>query len=80
MKHELSPDELIEEEFLKHASTTQICAWLLENADRGVAERNDQFDNLRAKYEPIWSQRKNRLLKLAVREPTLEVHIGEHIA
>jgi len=66
MKHKLSPDELIEEEFLKHASTTQICAWLLENADRGVAERNDQFDNLRAKYEPIWSQRKNRLLKLAV--------------
>lgn len=66
MKHELSPDELIEEEFLKHASTTQICAWLLENADRGVAERNDQFHSLRAKYEPIWSQRKNRLLKLAV--------------
>ena len=66
MKHELSPDELIEEEFLKHASTTQICGWLSENADRGVAERNDQFQSLRAKYEPIWSQRKNKLLKLAV--------------
>ena len=66
MKNEPLPDELIEEEFLKHASTNQICAWLLENADRGVTEKNDHFQSLREKYEPVWSKSEDKLLKLSV--------------
>ena len=66
MKNELPPDELIEDEFLKHASTNQICAWLSENADRGVTEKNDHFRSLREKYEPVWSKSEDKLLKLSV--------------
>jgi hypothetical protein len=66
MINALSPTEITEEEFLKHASTNQLCAWLLENADSGVTERKDHFQSLREKYEPIWSKSEDKLLKLSV--------------
>jgi len=36
MSYELSPDDLIEEESLKNATTDYLCEWLYINADRHV--------------------------------------------
>jgi outer membrane murein-binding lipoprotein Lpp len=64
----LTSQELIEEEFLKDADSNEIIQWLRENAKlrESFYLYGDEFDELRRKYEPIWIERGENKLTIAI--------------
>lgn len=56
MNRNFTSQEKIEEFALKNATTNCICKWLKKNSQTVTSGNDNEYYNLRSKYEPIWKK------------------------